>query len=83
MNDKVLQELFLQTVDNQLESNKPPQTRETFERLKKEGYSEQDAKLVIAQCVAFEMVKVATSQTPFNEARFVKCLEKLPNPPVD
>ncbi len=83
MDPKLFKELFLQTVDHQLDKNNPPQTRETFERLKNEGYSEQDAKLVIAQCVASEMVKVLSTQKPFNAERFVKCLEKLPDPPVD
>ncbi len=83
MDQKILQELFVKTVDNQLKTNKPSQTRATLERLKKEGYSEDDAKLVIAQCVASEMVKVVSSRTPFNETRFVKCLENLPNPPID
>ncbi len=83
MDPKLFKEIFLQTVDNQLQKNDPPETGETLERLKKEGYEEEDAKLVIAQCVASEMVKVVSSRTPFNKTRFVKCLENLPNPPVD
>ncbi len=83
MDPKLFKEIFLKTVDNQLDKNDPPETRETLERLKKEGYSEEEAKLVIAQCVASEMVKVVSTKTPFNASRFVKCLENLPNPPVD
>lgn len=83
MNPELFKEIFLQAVDNQLDSNDPQETRETLERLKKEGYSEEDAKLVISQCVASEMVKVISTKAPFNTARFVKCLKNLPNTPVD
>jgi len=83
MNPNLFKEIFLKTVYNQLGKNDPPQTRDTLERLKKEGYSEEDAKLVIAQCVASEMVKVVSTKTPFNTIRFVKCLNNLPNTPAD
>jgi hypothetical protein len=83
MDPNLFKEIFLATVDEQLDKNDPPQTRATLDRLKKEGYAEEDAKLVIAQCVASEMVKVVSTKAPFNASRFVKCLEKLPNPPVD
>jgi len=44
-----LKRAFLDIVDKQLEANDPPQTRETFERLKAEGISQSDAKIYIAQ----------------------------------
>ena len=83
MSPERFKQIFSQTVDNQLEKNDPPQTRETLERLIKEGYSEEDAKLIIAQCVASEMMKVISSHTPFNEARFVECLNRLPQSPAE
>lgn len=83
MDPKLFKEIFIKTVDVQLKKNDPPQTRETLDRLMKEGYSEEDAKLIIAQCVASEMVKVLSTKMPFNAARFVKCLERLPEPPMD
>ena len=63
--------------------NDPPETAQTLERLKKEGYTEENAKLVIAQCVAAEMVRVISTKMPFDRHRFVQCLEQLPKPPTD
>ncbi len=79
MNPKeVLKAQFLEVVDNQLRDDDPPATRRTLERLKSAGYSEKEAKLVIAQCVADEIMAVMETNKPFNEERFVKCLEQLP-----
>jgi len=52
-NNKVLKEQMLETVANQLKSNDPPETKETYDRLRKEGYSDMDSRLLIAQCVSF------------------------------
>ena len=82
MSPERFKQIFLETVDNQLKKNDPPQTRETLERLIKEGYTEEDAKLIIGQCVASEMMKVVSTHTPFNEARFVACLNRLPQSPA-
>jgi UDP-glucose 6-dehydrogenase len=83
MQPEFFKQVFLSTVEEQLKKNDPPETRETLERLIKEGFNEGDAKLVIAQCIAAEMVKVVATKTPFNKARFVNCLAQLPKPPED
>lgn len=83
MQPDFFKELFVRTVDEQLEKNDPPETRETLERLISAGFTEENAKLVIAQCVAAEMVKVVASKTPFNNRRYVDCLMQLPKPPTE
>ena len=74
---------ILETVDNQIKSKKPPATVQTLERLKKLGYSEEDARLLIGQCVAVEFFHVFNKSTPFDEKRFIKNLNKLPAEPFD
>jgi hypothetical protein len=73
-----IREQILSVVDNQLKSNEPPETNHTFIRLKQQGYSEQDAKLLIAQCVSVEIYEVITNRKPFNESRFINNLNNLP-----
>jgi len=77
----VLKKQFLTVVANQLKSNKPPETRQTLERLKKEGYTEEESKLLIAQCVAAEIQKVMQTNQPFDNERYVKSLHQLPESP--
>ena len=43
-----LKALLLEAVDNQIKGNDPPAARQTMERLKDCGYSEQKAKEMIA-----------------------------------
>ncbi|MFH2045045.1 MAG: hypothetical protein ABIK92_07850 [Pseudomonadota bacterium] len=76
-----LQSVILEVVDNQLKANEPPETRQTFDRLVSEGYSEEDAKKLIGSVVASEIFDVLKKQKPFNRERFVKALNKLPKLP--
>jgi hypothetical protein len=74
---------ILEVVDNQLKANDPPETRQTFERLISEGYSEEEAKKLIGSVVTVEIFDVLSKQEPFNPKRFVKALNNLPNLPED
>ena len=56
---------------------------ELLERLKKEGYSDADARLLIAQCVAAEMFNVMKHNEPYNSKRYVSNLNALPEPPSE
>jgi hypothetical protein len=78
-----LREAFLEVVDNQLRDNNPPETKLTLDRLKAEGYSVEDAKLLIAQAVAVETYVIMKTQTSFNRERFVRNLMALPQEPKE
>jgi uncharacterized protein with ATP-grasp and redox domains len=79
-NEIIIQQ-FLETVDNQLRDNDPVETAQTLARLQAEGYSEKEAKYLIAQCVAKEVIDVLNSGQPFNEKRYVTNLHRLPEEP--
>jgi len=72
---------IMKVVENQLRSNDPPQTRQTFERLIAAGHTEQEAKRLIACVVSAEIFDVLNRNEPFNLDRFVKALDKLPAMP--
>jgi hypothetical protein len=74
-----LQAVYLETVDNQLRDNNPPETRQTFERLRGLNISERDAKLLIASAIAVETYEIMKTKTPFDQARFIRHLEMLPD----
>ncbi len=76
-----LKSAILEVVDNQLEANDPPETRQTFDRLISEGYSEEDAKKLIGWVVTSEIFDVLKKQEPFNPERFAKALHELPKIP--
>ena len=73
-----LKSAILEVVDNQLQANDPPETRQTFDRLISEGYSEVEAKKLIGCVVSSEIFDVLKKQEPFNQERFAKALNELP-----
>jgi hypothetical protein len=77
----ILRAQMFSIVDNQMESNDPPETKLTLDRLKKEGCSEEEARQFIAQCVAYEMFGVLKNQEEFNEERYIRNLKNLPEEP--
>jgi len=76
-----LRAAFLEVVENQLRDNNPPETKQTLDRLIKEGYSKDESKEMIGSVVATETFYVLKNQEPFNQERFVKALNKLPELP--
>ena len=80
---EIVRQQMLKVVNNQLKMNDPPETKTTFNRLKKLGYSSSDAKMLIGRCVAGEINEIMKSQRPFDEDRFVKALERLPEIDLD
>ena len=77
----ILRAQMMAIVDNQIQSNDPPETKATLDRLVKEGWPNNDAKRLIGQCVAYEMYGVMQKQDSFNEKRFKRNLEQLPKEP--
>jgi len=78
-----LKSAILEVVDNQLQANDPPETRQTFDRLTSEGHSEEEAKGLIGCVVTLEIFDVLKKQEPFNPERFAKALNELPKLPQD
>ena len=78
---QMAREALLEVVDNQIRDNKPTETRETMERLLSEGFSEIDAKKLIAGVVASELFGMLKKREYYNEERYINALNSLPNLP--
>jgi len=76
--DPRLKTAILQVVDNQLKGNDPPETKQTYNRLIKEGFPESEAKQLIGSVVSAEIFDVLKKKETFNQERFAKALNKLP-----
>jgi hypothetical protein len=77
-NNALLNGAMLEAVETQLSNNDPPETRQTLDRLLAWGFTEKDAKQLIASAIFAESVEVLKYQTPFNHDRFVRFLNQLP-----
>ena len=81
--NEIVRAQILQIVRNQIRANNPPETKQTFERLKALGHSDKDAKMYIGLCVAVEIFNLLKYKKPFEEARYIRNLKKLPEEPFD
>ena len=82
MNDENLIESLIPAVDQQLESPDTPYVKETFIRLvEKELFSPDDAKAMIALCLADESNRMFIDKRNFDVARYQELLGGLPDEP--
>lgn len=70
-------------INHQLRNNDPPETKITFDRLKKLGYDDFVTRQLIGQCLAVELFGVLKYGKPLNNERYVKHLMALPKEPFD
>lgn len=82
-NNAELRAAYIELVENQIRENEPPETRQTYDRLCTEGFTESNAKILIASVIAYETYLSMKSDTQFNHDRFVRHLNKLPEQPFE
>lgn len=68
-------------VEQQLESEQTPFVKHVFNRLVKAGEVEEEAKMMIALCLADESNRMFIDKRDFDLARYQKLLEALPELP--
>jgi hypothetical protein len=80
MNDKTVRDAVLDTVLNQIDTNDPPEARETYDRLIDGGASNSQALQLMASVLRVEMTRMLADATPFDNARYATGLAKLKAP---
>ena len=81
--NKILREQIFEIISNQLKSNDPPETKFTFDRLKKQGFDDAQIKQMIGQCLSVELFDVIKNGKSYDNARYIKNLNGLPKEPID
>lgn len=81
--NEILRNQILEIINNQIKSDNPPETNQTLKRLKEMGYNDNDARMMIGQCVSVEIFDVFKHGKPFDEQRYIKNLKNLPKEPFD
>ncbi|MBF0615154.1 MAG: hypothetical protein HQL92_08375 [Magnetococcales bacterium] len=69
---------ILNSLEDQLIRKDPPETKENYDRLISQGFSDQDARRMISIAIATESMMVLKHKEPFDRARFVATLRELP-----
>jgi NAD-specific glutamate dehydrogenase len=81
-NPQVFQAM-METIDNQLAENSPPETQQTLDRLISEGYSEEIARRLMAVVLLNEIAQMMRTRQPYDDARYIAALHRLPTLPED
>lgn len=76
-----LQQLFQNIVDDQLSAGKPVCVPATLKRLLQDGFSEKEAKTMMAGVIAYHMSNVIDHDQPFNGGEYERLLNQLPDFP--
>ena len=77
----LLGEEMNKVVRNQIKQNDPPETKQTYDRLIKEGFPKEEVMRQLALVVAAEIYDVMKNKEPFNEERYIIRLNNLPEEP--
>ena len=77
--DRTVRDGFLTAVVHQISSGDPPETKETYERLKADGMSESQAIQLIGLCLKKEMKDMISESRGFDNARYAALMSKLPD----
>ena len=71
--------VILEAVKDQIESNNPPATKQTYERLLSENITEEDAYIYLGQALISEMFVMMKEKRQYDEDNYVKLLSQLPH----
>lgn len=70
-------------IENQIKKNDPPETKKALKILKSQGYSEFESKQLIGQCVAVEIYNMLKYKKPYDNERYNRNLNNLPEEPFE
>ena len=80
-NDQMDGEAVVEIVENQIAENNPPRVKETLMRLMLQGIERDEALQYIACALCVELADVLNNNKSFNEERYNKNLDLLPDMP--
>ncbi|NBB89077.1 MAG: DUF1841 family protein [Bacteroidetes bacterium] len=81
--NEIMREQLFETIDNQVRDNNPPEVKAAFKRLKKMGFEKMEIKEMLAYCLSFEIYNVMALEKEFDEERYIKNIEGLPEEPSE
>ncbi len=72
-------EAVLEEINNQIENNDPPETKQTYHRLMKEIKNHDEVMEYIRVVMMSEILDILKSRKPFNRKRYIERLNRLPD----
>ena len=76
-----LRRAILEVIRQQVRDNDPPETGQTLERLRQQGFSEKKALNFVGYVVAAEVFGVLQENRQYDEKEYIAALNRLPKLP--
>ena len=76
-----LRKSILEVINTQIKDNDPPETKQAFDRLRGEGFSEEETLKLIGYVVASEVFTVLKENRPYDHEKYISALKALPELP--
>jgi uncharacterized hydantoinase/oxoprolinase family protein len=73
------QEAVFEAINNQIENNDPPETKQTYDRLMKEIKNHDEVMEYLGVVMRSEILDILKSKKPFDRKRYVERLNRLPD----
>ena len=74
-------ELVIEAIKEQIRQNDPPETKETFDRLQREGHAEEEVYRMLGCVMTSEIYDVMKDERVFDRDLYVQRLRALPKLP--
>jgi hypothetical protein len=74
-------ELIIQAIKNQIRQNNPPETKETFDRLRSAGHPKEEVYRMLGCVMTSEIYEVMKHERVFDRDLYVRRLQALPKLP--
>jgi hypothetical protein len=72
---------ILEVINTQIRLNEPPAAKKTLLRLRRQGFSEEEALRLMGYVVASEVFSVLKENRQYNEEEYIAALNDLPKLP--
>ena len=78
---EITREAIFEIIENQIRGNDPPITKETYDRLRKDGHAHEETMQLIGCALSVEIFETIKNSEPFDELRYTNNLKALPELP--
>jgi hypothetical protein len=78
---QVAREALFEAIENQMKGEGPPETKETFDRLRASGYSRNKTMELLACALLVELDEMVREKRPYDAASYIRKLKALPQLP--
>ena len=77
----ILKRHIIQVIENQIREKDPPETKETYDSLRREGHSAEEAYRLLGCVLVAEIYEIEKEKRVFDRELYVKRLKALPTLP--